>query len=176
MSNPGEALHHRLDAIDEHLAKLAVAESDDPSLLTDPDDATGERWERGQVWAHVGEFVGYWLVEAARVVQGYQSEPVPFGRIKSDEGRLTAIERDRHARPEAMLWEVRDDITALRDWLSGLDASAWASRGAHQTRGVMTLEAILEDFVVGHLEEHATQLESLRHSDVASAPEEPTTA
>ena len=32
-----------------------------PAGLTDPDPGAEERWEAGQVWAHLAEFPGYWL-------------------------------------------------------------------------------------------------------------------
>ena len=28
---------------------------------SEPDEGTGERWEAGQVWAHLAEFPGFWL-------------------------------------------------------------------------------------------------------------------
>ena len=32
-----------------------------PSGLSDPDPGAEERWEAGQVWAHLAEFPAYWL-------------------------------------------------------------------------------------------------------------------
>ena len=37
--------------------------------LTDPEPGTGERWDAGQVWAHLAEFVGFWLAQASHVVE-----------------------------------------------------------------------------------------------------------
>jgi hypothetical protein len=31
-----------------------------PTGLTDPDPGASERWEAGQVWAHLAEFPAYW--------------------------------------------------------------------------------------------------------------------
>jgi hypothetical protein len=56
---------------------------------------------------------------------------------------------------------VRDEEAALRDLIAGLDASAWERRGIHPTLGSMTLTEIIEAFLVGHLEQHADQLDSL---------------
>ena len=64
--------------------------------LTAPDPPTGERWEAGQVWAHVAEFIPYWLGEAALVVDSGRDAPVPFGQ---DQERPRPARRHR-TRPE----------------------------------------------------------------------------
>ena len=70
------------------MARLAVAEGrlaafaeSPPPGLTDPDPATGERWDAGQAWAHVAEFVPYWQNELERVVAGARrgADPVRSG-------------------------------------------------------------------------------------------------
>ena len=55
-----DALLARLAAVERRLADLAARETP-ADALTDPDDATGERWEAGQAWAQLAEFPGYWL-------------------------------------------------------------------------------------------------------------------
>ena len=37
----------------------------------------------------------------------------------------------------------------------------WAKRGVHPTLGVMAVPRIFDEFVVGHLEQHAGQLDGL---------------
>ncbi|TMK87315.1 MAG: hypothetical protein E6G44_00230 [Actinobacteria bacterium] len=49
----------RLDRVEPRLA--ALASTPPPTRMTDPDPSTGQRWEWGQVWAHLAEFVPYWL-------------------------------------------------------------------------------------------------------------------
>ena len=148
----------RLDAVAGRFTALGKALSDG---LTDADERTGERWDAGQVWAHTAEFPGYWIGEVQTVVGQWQGEPVPFGRIKSDPGRLEAIERDRATDRAALAQRVHDGIAAVRTLLERLAPAAWDAKGVHQTLGVMDLDRIVEEFLVGHLEEHATQLESL---------------
>jgi hypothetical protein len=55
-------------------------------------------------------------------------------------------------------------ISALRRYLEGLTPAEWSAVGLHPTRGEMDVEAIVERFEVDHLEEHADQLDGLRHS------------
>lgn len=153
-------LLQRLDAVEARLAARSSA-AVQHGVLTGPDPGSGERWEAGQVWAHLAEFVPYWIDQAQRVVDGYVDQPIPFGRTKTDQGRIAAIERDQD-QPVAVLWsETHSHVEQLRRFVHGLGDAAWAVRGVHPTRGVMGLEHILDEFLVGHLEEHADQLDEL---------------
>jgi len=62
-------------------------------------------------------------------------------------------------------------IEDARALIAELPSEAWGRRGVHQTLGVMDLPAIFEEFLVGHLEAHAAQLDGLRSED----PTTPTT-
>jgi hypothetical protein len=162
VTTPAQEFTRRLDRVDERLREHA-ARAFPGDALTTPDPPTGERWEAGQVWAHVAEFIPYWLGEAALVIETGGDEPVPFGRTKSDPGRVAAIERDRST-DQSRLWDRTDrDIVALREFLTGLDDSAWRARGLHPTLGEMDLGHIVDEFLVGHLEQHASQLDKLAH-------------
>ena len=159
MSASVDALVERLAAVERRLAEHAAAPL--PSGLTEPDPGAEERWEAGQVWAHVAEFPSYWLAQARRVTDRVTNSPVPFGRVKTDVGRVEAIERERHTDPTALLERVRASLREVTDAVRGWDADAWRLRGAHPTRGEMTVERIVEQFIVDHLEEHADQLDAL---------------
>jgi hypothetical protein len=151
----------RLDAVE---ARLAAAAADEPAAgsLTGADADTGERWERGQVWAHLSEFIPYWIAQAGPVLRNQHSDAlVLFGRTKRDPERIGAIERDRH-QPVSLLWEdTRADIAALRAFLGTIGPDRWAMSGVHPTLGPMTVDQLVERFLVGHLEEHADQLEGM---------------
>jgi len=152
---------HRLDAVEARLGVLADHEPQ-PGALTDADPGTGERWDRGQVWAHLAEFIPYWIEQTRPVLQGSASgEPVPFGRTKSDPERIGAIERDRHEAVSTLWASTREDIGLLRAFLSGLAPEQWLDVGLHPTLGLMPVTKINEEFLVGHLEQHADQLEGL---------------
>ncbi|HSP10658.1 MAG TPA: hypothetical protein VLU92_13820 [Candidatus Dormibacteraeota bacterium] len=160
MSSPADDLVRRLDRVEDRWRHHAARDFPQDAL-TAPDPPTGERWESGQVWAHVAEFIPYWLGETALVIENHADEPAPFGRTKSDPGRIAAIERDRST-DQSRLWRrIARDIGALRTFLGGLDDSAWRARGLHPTLGEMDLAQIVDEFLVGHLEQHATQLDQL---------------
>jgi hypothetical protein len=159
MSAVTDALVARMADAERRLAERAAAPL--PSGLSDPDPGAEERWEAGQVWAHVAEFPAYWLAQARLVVAGSGAGPVPFGRTKADPDRIEAIERDRHTDPSALLARVRADLAEATDAARSLSPDEWLRVGLHPVRGVMTVAAIFERFIVDHLEEHADQLDSL---------------
>jgi hypothetical protein len=156
-------------SVDNLLARMAEAERrlaehaarPVPSGLTDPDALTSEQWEAGQVWAHLAEFPGYWLGQINRVIAQPTHGAIPFGRVKTDVGRVEAIERERHTDPRALLERVRASLAEVSDAARSWSPDTWRLRGAHPTLGEMTVERILDHFIVSHLEEHADQLDTL---------------
>lgn len=157
-------LQERLAAAEQRLSALADAEL--PGL-TEPDPGETERWDAGQVWAHLGEFPTYWLGQILRVIDGAaagQPQPIPFGRVKTDPGRIEAIERDRREAPRALLERVSTGIRRTRTQLDGFSLDELDVHGLHPTRGEISVAQIIERFVVEHLEEHAAQLELLASS------------
>lgn len=152
----------RLAAAERRLAAHARAPL--PAGLTDPNPGEEERWEAGQVWAHLAEFPAYWLDQARRVVAGWTAgapEPIPFGRTRQDAGRIAAIERDRWTDPAALMRRLSAGIAAVSADLRELRPRALAARGRHPTLGEMDVYGLIEHFVVEHLEEHAEQLDHL---------------
>ena len=149
----------RLAGVEARL--VAHASAPLPPGLTDPDPGASERWEAGQVWAHLAEFVPYWHAQIQKVLARPPGEPVPFGRTKGSPERIAAIERDRRTAPQELLARVRAGIADLRATLEALPAESWSSLGLHPTVGEMPLPRILEWFEIGHLEEHADQLDGL---------------
>lgn len=156
-------------SVDSLLARMADAErrlvehadAPLPAGLTDPDPGGEERWEAGQVWAHLAEFPTYWLAQAQKVIGTEGDAPVPFGRTKADADRIAAIERDRHTDPEALLARVRTSLARVSDAARAWPPDAWRRLGVHPTLGEMTVERLMDRFIVGHLEEHADQLDGL---------------
>jgi hypothetical protein len=140
VTGPAPQRAERLLAAAGRIRASAVVLPDD--ALTDPDPDSGERWDRGQVLAHVAEMLPYWAQQAELVAAGRQTE---FGRVKSDPDRIAAIERDRREDPARLLARVDD--------------RALAATGRHQTLGDMTVGELVDRFLVDHLEEHADQLD-----------------
>ncbi len=147
-----------LDRLDRVIGRLDAYARGRSQGVTDPDPRTGERWDQGQVWAHLAEFIPYWIVETGVVLAA--DEPPAFGRTQSDPGRIAEIARRRDEPPAALMATVHEEAAALRDLIAGLDPGTWERRGIHPTLGSMTVTRIVEEFLVGHLEQHADQLDS----------------
>jgi hypothetical protein len=160
-----ERFLERIDAAHARLEELARK----PSVgLTEPEPETGERWEAGQVWAHIAEFSGYWVTQLRSILASSAATP-PFGRTVTDPTRLGAIDQGLREPAAALIRRALDGIVATRSYLAGLSDAEWSRSGRHAVRGVMRIAQIVERFVAGHLEEHANQLESLAKED--SAPQ-----
>ncbi|HMJ80559.1 MAG TPA: hypothetical protein VK592_05905 [Candidatus Dormibacteraeota bacterium] len=160
--DPGPAFLARLVAARGRLA--AHAASGAHAGLTGADPATGERWDAGQVWAHLAEFPAYWVGQFEAILAARAdgaTEPIPFGRPRTDPGRVGPIERDRHEAPALLHERVQADIDAFEAFLGRLRPVDWSVTGLHPTLGELALPAMVERFVVGHLEEHADQLDEL---------------
>ena len=149
----------RTDAAEARLRRHAEASK--PEGLTDADPETGERWEAGEVWAHIAEFVPYWTRQLRALFDAYQGEPLPFGRTRTDPDRIGAIERDRDVPPGELFDRAAASIEEFRAYLTTWGDREFAARAMHSRLGEMDLRAVVERFLVGHLEEHADQLDGL---------------
>ena len=160
MTRTGESFAARLDVVAPQLEELAATDVPE-GALTGEDEKTGERWDAGQIWAHLAEFVPYWIAQARLVLDGRTTAPTPFGRTKTDAHRVNAIERGRDDPRASHLAALRADIDSLREFVLALGDEDWPVTGRHPTLGEMSIARIVEEFLVGHLEEHAEQLASL---------------
>jgi hypothetical protein len=120
-------------------------------------------WGPKEVLAHVAEMAPYWLAQAESVLAAplEPAEPPPFGRIATDPARIASIGRDRALPAGELLAAIDAGLADVLTRLAALSPAERARRGVHPRLGEMTAEAILERFVVGHLEEHVRQLEEI---------------
>jgi hypothetical protein len=117
-------------------------------------------WNPPELLAHVAEMLPYWMDQIERILEGYP-EPVPFGRVATDEERIAAIGRER-ARPVGELFDrVATGALAAADRLRGLSDQQLERRGTHPTLGEMSVAAVAERMFIRHLGEHAEQLRSI---------------
>jgi hypothetical protein len=133
--------------------------SGEPWPLAD-DFGTGPEasWGPREVLAHVQEMLPFWLGEMERVVEGDGAEPVPFGRIADDTLRLGMIERDRTLPLRVLFARIDAGLLAWAERLPTLTAVEQGRTGVHQRLGEMTAGSMLERFVIGHAEDHLSQL------------------
>ena len=117
-------------------------------------------WYPPELLAHVAEMVPYWMAQIERILEGYP-EPVPFGRVATDEERIAAIGRER-VRPVGELFDqVASGAHAAAGRLRELPNDQLERRGTHPTLGEMTVSAVAERMFIRHLGEHEEQLRSI---------------
>ena len=119
---------------------------------TEPEATWGPR----ETLAHISEMLPFWLGEIERILAG-STEPVPFGRVASNELRIGVIERDRSLPLRELFGRIEGDAARLTRRLAELSAAEVERTGVHPTLGVLTVGQAAQRFVAGHLEEHAAQ-------------------
>ncbi|MFL5712575.1 MAG: DinB family protein [Chloroflexota bacterium] len=124
------------------------------------DDSDEARWGPGEVLAHLAEMAQYWLGEIERVLDG-PSDPVPFGRIATDQVRIGVVGRDRSLPPRELYDRIDDALTRFDRRWRGLGEADLARRGVHPTRGELAVAEMPDRFIVGHLADHVSQLERI---------------
>jgi hypothetical protein len=124
------------------------------------DDSDEARWGPGEVLAHLAEMAQYWPGEIERVLDGHP-DPVPFGRIATDDVRIGIVGRDRSLPPRVLYDWIDDALTRFdRRWRT-LSPADLARRGLHPSRGELTIAEMPDRFIVGHLADHVAQLERI---------------
>jgi hypothetical protein len=157
-------LPDRLAASRRNLEGLRPSiESGEPWPLSTAYGAEPESdWGPKEVLAHVGEMAPYWLGQVEAILGAPAGpEPRPFGRVATDPTRIDRIGRDRERPAAELLAEIDAGLASVAARLPALTAADRARRGLHPRLGEMTVEAIVERFVVDHVEEHVRQLEEI---------------
>ena len=130
--------------------------------LTEADPKSGEQWDAHEVWGHLAEFVEYWIEVFGEVIDQFAGEPIQYGRALDDSSRTAGLAHGRAMDFDRLWTEVQSDLSDLREFITLLPPSAESVVGIHPDGAKRTLEQMIDGYLVGHLEEHLAQLESLR--------------
>ena len=151
----------RLAAASDRLRGLATRlETGGPWPLAERfDHAPEAAWGPRETLAHLEEMLGFWLGEAARVIE-MEAGPARFGRLATDTLRLAIIERDRTLPIRELIARTQNGIDRWRGRWRELDVAARGRTGLHATLGSLQVSEIATRFVAHHLEEHLDQLEA----------------
>ena len=123
-------------------------------------------WGPPEALAHIAEMLPFWQGEIERILAG-PIEPVPFGRLATDELRVGVIERDRSLPPRELFGRVAAGAERMARRLAELSPAEAGRRGLHPRLGEMSVAEVTGRFVAGHLEEHADQLTEILASGKA---------
>lgn len=113
-------------------------------------------WNPPELLAHVAEMLPYWIGQIERILDGFR-EPVSFGRVQTDTDRIEAIGRDRLL-PGELFDRVAAETDAAVVRLRAIADADLERLGTHPTLGEMTVRAVVERMLLGHLEGHVEQL------------------
>lgn len=119
-------------------------------------------WGPKELLAHVAEMVPYWMAQIDAVLAADpDSDPIPFGRVATDEARIARIGADREQPAPALLTAIDASVGAATARLRALGAEAKSRRGLHPRRGELTVEAMVDPFLANHLADHVEQLRGI---------------
>lgn len=120
-------------------------------------------WGPLETLAHVAEMIPYWLGQIELILDAAAagSPPPPFGRMQTDVVRIGLIERDRILPPGELLARMSADAERAATRLAAMAPADGEHVGAHPRDGEISVAAIAERFIAGHLEEHVRQLEEI---------------
>jgi uncharacterized damage-inducible protein DinB len=114
-------------------------------------------WPVMSTLAHLAEMLPYWAHQA----EGIAAHPgQPFGRTHEDPDRLGAIEQHSQDSLDMAVRRIRANLAECVNALSALPAEAWSRAGQHPARGMMTIEQLVDAFLISHAEEHARQTQA----------------
>jgi len=155
-----------LDRLADIRAAYAALESRvmarEPWPLAD-DFGTGPEasWGPREVLAHIVEMLPFWLGELERVVDGPPPAPTPFGRIADDPVRIGLIGRERTLPLRVLFGRIDGGLAEWSERLATLTPPERALVGLHPRLGEVSVDRFLEQFVLGHAEDHLAQLETI---------------
>jgi hypothetical protein len=116
-------------------------------------------WGPKEVLAHVAEMLPFWLgqVEAIVATPAADGAP-PFGRVSTDPIRIARIGEDRRLTTGELFDRIAAAAGDAGVRMASLTPDEQRRSGVHVRLGEMSVPAIFERFMIGHLEEHVTQL------------------
>jgi uncharacterized damage-inducible protein DinB len=161
-SSSGEAQANRLERVYEEVAKLLREPGVASRLRTPP---SGNEWSAMQTLGHMTEMIPYWL-NHCRTLIAVTGTPPTFGRTPGSPERLAGVAHGASADPDALLHQLREEVRAAASAIRQLSPTERGKRGISSERGEMTVDQVVETFIVDHAEEHLAQAQSVlrRHT------------
>ena len=155
----------RIQRVERSVNQLLVEIERLPANVLYRPPSEGE-WPVMSTLAHLAELLPYWAHQAS----GIAARPgEPFGRTLDDPDRVGAVSEHGQDSLDTAVGRVRASLEECIRVLRALPAEAWSRSGQHAIRGPMTIEQLVDAFLVNHAEEHAVQIEASVKS-LAAAP------
>ena len=133
---------------------LDLASSVNPRILyRDPPD--GE-WSFTRIYAHVAEIIPYWTIQADDVATR-EVDDQPFGRVAEDPDRIAAVEDHARDSLDTLVERIRNGTEVAAATLKSIPDERWVRTAHHQNRGEMSVQRIVDEFLLHHVSEHTKQ-------------------
>ena len=153
-----QALRERVAAARANLARTPVS-ADRGAGPVDP--ATGEAWHRGNVLGHVSEMLDYWTGQVQRAIEGAGT----MGRDQQGTAsRRQGIDSGSAASEIELRGEIDQKIGRVLVLLAAMKpADLERTVDFHNREGNRQARVgeLVQNLIVGHLEEHIQQLSAL---------------
>ncbi len=152
-----ENVEAQIRRIEHGVAQLLgdVRNLPDEALYLDPPN--GE-WSIMRNLAHVAEMLPYWAHQAEAIAA---APGKPFGRTHDDPQRVGSIEEHSNDVLEEIVARIGDAADECVRTLRGIPGDAWSLSGQHPSRGMMSIDQMVDAFLAGHVEAHARQIEDV---------------
>jgi len=148
-----EVLRRRASAVRERFRALPASA---PDRQGPPDPRSGERWDRYNILGHVAEVLPFWVAQLEVAIEGQ-----PFGRLPGSTERQHAVDHGREVGETALRARIDSGFEGLQRFLDRLVSSDLDRKVTMRGRGEETVGWAMENLMVGHAEEHCTQLAEL---------------
>jgi hypothetical protein len=120
-----------------------------------------DAWGPREVLAHIAEAVPYWHGEIERILASYPAAvPNAVGRTADDVVRTGSVAQDRTLPAFVLLDRLGRDAAAVTARIRALTGAELDRVGRHPAWGDVTIAAVIERTLAGHLEGHAKQLDA----------------
>jgi hypothetical protein len=116
-----------------------------------------------QALGHMTEMIPYWLNHCRGLIAS-TGEPPTFGRTAGSPERLAGVAHGATAEPDELLGKLQDEVRSAASTIRKQSMAERGKRGIHAGRGEVTVAEVIESFIVGHAEEHLTQVQTALRS------------
>jgi len=114
-------------------------------------------WSALQVLGHVVEMIPYWLQQCQLLIDA-EGAPPHFGRSLDSAERLAGVARGTAETPAELLHALDREVKTAAGAIRGMSPDMRDRVGIHPRQGEMTVQQIIETFVVAHAEDHLAQV------------------
>jgi hypothetical protein len=141
--------------------RIVAAPETGPGVYGAPDPKTGERWNAGNVLGHTAEMLPFWVDQVRGALAGRNE----LGRgVEGYERRKQGIEAGATLSGEELRLRVEAGVSLasiLLDEMAPADLERRVTYRSRDGEDQKSLGELVDQLIVGHLEEHAKQLAEL---------------